>query len=92
MNHNYLAAMSEELKKRVQERIQLLNSKLEVDIFNAKKDCIGFDDKLTRELKHWVNNHCDEMIHKESIRQTFVMDEKTKQMKKDLSEKVDHRI
>ena len=46
----------------------MLNSKLEVDIFNAKKDCIAFDEKLGRELKLWVNDHCGDMIHKESIR------------------------
>ena len=68
MNHNYLYGVSEELKKRVQERIQLLNSKVEMDIINAKKECLSYDARLEHDMKSWVRDEIREFIHKDSIK------------------------
>ena len=68
MNYNYLYGVSEELKKRVQERIQLLNSKVEMDIINAKKECMNYDARLEHDMKSWVRDEIREFIHKDSIK------------------------
>ena len=68
MNYNYLYGVSEELKKRVQERIQLLNSKVEMDIINAKKECLSYDARLEHDMKSWVRDEIREFIHKDSIK------------------------
>ena len=68
MNQNYLYGTIEELKKRVQERIQLLNSKVEMDIVNAKKECLSYDARLEHDMKSWTRDEIREMILRDSIK------------------------
>lgn len=68
MNHNYLYGVSEELKKRVQERIQLLNSKIEMDIVNAKKECLSYDARLEHDMRSWVREEIRESLIKDAIK------------------------
>lgn len=89
MNYNYLYGVSEELKKRVQERIQLLNSKIEMDIINAKKECLSYDARLEHDMKSWVRDEIREMILKDSIKNNRQVDDKVKIVKKELMEKIE---
>ena len=68
MNYNYLYGVSEELKKRVHERILLLNSKIEMDIVNAKKECLSYDARLEHDMRSWVREEIRESLIKDAIK------------------------
>ena len=92
MNLNFLQAGTEELRKRTQERISLLNSKIEVDIVDAKKACYVNDEKLKHYLITEIETRCHEMIVKSSARFTTQMDEKSRIMRREMENTIAGKV
>ena len=76
----------------MQERISILNTKLETDIVYAKKDCFTKDDKVKRDLTHEMHKITSDKITKELAMFTKKTDDKLRAVRKDLVNMIDKRV